>query len=202
MLSEKPTAWIPTTQLIQLPLFCYYSLTHLTGQPALEDNDSHVYERLSQKCKESVLHIWVKAAHDLKDNMFTRVFRPYIAKVWAVITDSAQSVSSIRAKLGVHTTRKINLTCFTWSSHPPVHTHIHTYTHTVLLKYIFISHCSPGLGLESESGNLLLTPPSPLQPPTTSSRVYKYTSLWVFSRVTSSNRHCWRESVTVTVSKI
>ena len=42
-------------------------------------------------------------------------------------------------------------------------------------------------------------PPSlPAAPTTTSSSVYKYTTLWVFSRAASSNRYSWGESVTVT----
>lgn len=59
----------------------------------------------------------------------------------------------------------MNLTWFTWPAHPPVSIRIHTFAHTVLRQYIFTSYCSPGLGLESESGNLLLTLTSPLSAP-------------------------------------
>lgn len=83
-----------------------------------------------------------------------------LPKPWTVITISAQNVSSIWTKRENEFEVQLGYT--------PTCTHTHTYTisHTHTQKErgrkcIFTSHYSPGLGLESESGNLLLTPHLP-----------------------------------------
>lgn len=122
---------------------CCYSLSHLTGQPALEDNDSHTSLRRTHEHMRTLyetLEPWPPT--NLTDNMRRLTY-----------------------SFGLHLICSTSLREF-HLTYPP------TCTHTHVLLYIFARHFSPNLGLESESGSLLTPPPS----------VYKYTTLWVFSR--------------------
>lgn len=122
---------------------CCYSLSHLTGQPALEDNDSHTSLRRTHEHMRTLyetLEPWPPT--NLTDNMRRLTY-----------------------SFGLHLICSTSLREF-HLTYPP------TCTHTHVLLYIFARHFSLNLGLESESGSLLTPPPS----------VYKYTTLWVFSR--------------------
>ena len=143
----------------------------------------------SRQYKKTVQNIWAKAAmtYDLcSQTTRTRVYVLLrlvsawgVLPIWTKTHRTSLRENEIRVSLNLL-----------------AHLYTHMHTHSPAQVHL---HQAMIWGWKVSQAICWHPPPSlPAAPTTTSSSVYKYTTLWVFSRAASSNRYSWGESVTVT----